>query len=97
MGQRFRSLFKKKRNQEPSSPLPLSASQPYTDAPQSLLQTQLFSPTDDTLTFTHGSLLDDVLNGLKDREPPPTKEGNVTKLFSIVYTHTLLSFLFGHS
>ncbi|SAL94762.1 hypothetical protein [Absidia glauca] len=73
MGQRFRSLFKKKKNQEPSPPPP-SAPQPYTNAPRSLLQTQLFSPSDDTLTFTHGSLLDDVLNGLKVHEPSHTKE-----------------------
>jgi hypothetical protein len=79
MGQRFRSLFKKKKNQEPSPPPPPSAPQPYTDAPRPLLQTQLFSPSDDTLTFTHGSLLDDVLNGLKVHEPSHTKEGNVTK------------------
>ncbi|CAO3592923.1 unnamed protein product [Absidia cylindrospora] len=65
MGKLFRSWFKKKKKQESATSLPENKQLGQNEKQHTGTK---FQPTDEALTFAHGSLLDDVLSGLKDHD-----------------------------
>ncbi|CAO3592286.1 unnamed protein product [Absidia cylindrospora] len=73
MGKLFKLWFKKKKIQEPMIHPTVETTIQEQQSPPTITK---FATSDEThLTFTHGSLLDDVLNGLKDHhEHSKTKQ-----------------------